>query len=64
MKQKRGSIQSYGSISNVDGYEPIPDGSDYEDVVMKNLLNVTQKNHFLNFFPSNTAPRGTLRKRW
>ena len=31
MKQKRGSIQSYGSISNVEGYEPIPDGSDYEE---------------------------------
>ena len=31
MKQKRGSIQSYGSIPNVEGYEPIPDGSDYEE---------------------------------
>lgn len=31
MKQKRGSIQSYGSISNVEGYEPIPNGSDYEE---------------------------------
>ena len=31
MKSKRGSIQSYGSIANVEGYEPIPDGSDYEE---------------------------------
>ena len=31
MKQKRGSIQSYGSISNVEGYEQVPDGSDYEE---------------------------------
>ena len=31
MKQKRGSIQSYGSISNVEGYEQLPDGSDYEE---------------------------------
>ena len=31
MKSKRGSIQSYGSIPNVEGYEPIPDGSDYEE---------------------------------
>ena len=31
MKSKRGSIQSYGSIANVESYEPIPDGSDYEE---------------------------------
>lgn len=31
MKQKRGSIQSYGSISDVEGYEPILDGSDYDE---------------------------------